>query len=79
MALGPAGIMDRERVQAIYVDAGCRIGADKWGQHQMRHRDRRSTELCKVLHIEKKNRINRFEKWFNPKGLFLSFGLLLGG
>src|ERR1700733_6639484 len=47
-------IMDRERVDAIEADAPCRIGAEKWGQHQLRHRDRTSPGLCKVLHIEKR-------------------------
>src|SRR3984885_10260840 len=46
-------IMDREWADAIEADAQCRIGAEKWGQHQLRHRDRTSPGLCKVLHIEK--------------------------
>src|SRR3984885_10987493 len=49
-------IMDREWADAIEADAQCRIGAEKWGQHQLRHRDRTSPGLCKVLHIEKSGR-----------------------
>ncbi len=46
--------MDQEGVGAVQVHAGYGFGAQKWAQHQVRHRDRTSPELCKVLHIEKK-------------------------
>jgi hypothetical protein len=70
--------MDREWVEAIYVHARCRIGAEKWGQHQLRHRDRTSPGLCKVLHIEKRKPKALPSMLFITRGLDFAPRLVLG-
>jgi hypothetical protein len=57
----------------------CRNGAENWGQHQVRHTDRTSPGLCKVLHIEKRAEGMGFGMWFSTKGLFLASELYRGG
>ena len=70
--------MDQEGVDAVQVHTGYGFGARLWAQHQVRHRDRTSPELCKVLHIEKTWRKSGSGMLFSTKGLFFMLGLSLG-